>query len=112
MHQSLYTTQFTYKLSNPVTLNFLLGVQNLQGNNIPGLGSQNAVLGGFSLDYRPTKNLHFRVAMQNLPDGAWYSSPGSMNSQRSLFGDRYIKMLDDKPVNDPLYDDLNGIIRP
>jgi len=110
--KSLYAANFTYRLSNPLTLNFVLGMQNLQLNGIPGQGSQNAFLGGFSLDYRPRKNILFRFEMQNVPQGIWPYGGVYPNSYKYMFGDRFIHMIESKHIEDPQYDTLNGPIRP
>lgn len=65
--QSLYATSLTYKFSSPLTLNLILGVQNLKFNNVPGLNSENSLLGGVSLDYRPNRKLHIRLEFQQSP---------------------------------------------
>lgn len=68
--QSLYTARFGYKLSNPVTLSFLLGVQNSRfggsGDNL----NLTSPIGGVQLEYRPSKNFLFRIDVQQSTGSA------------------------------------------
>ena len=99
MFQSLYMSNFSYKLSDPLTLGFVLGMQNLKFNNVPGLNTYNSFVGGVSLDYRPSNNFRFYAAMNFLPDNAMsnfgYSKYNSMFG--SMYSDRYMQMLDHNP---------------
>jgi hypothetical protein len=66
--QSLYATRFGYQLSNPVTLTFMLGVQNSRYsgyNYLP--GNVNSFFGGVALDYTPTDNMWFHLELQHNP---------------------------------------------
>ena len=74
--QSLYATRFAYKLSDPLTLSVLLGVQNNQfAGNIPSQGSSNSILGGFAIDYRPRKDIYIRLEMLKSPGIINYNTP-------------------------------------
>ena len=64
--QSLYAANFAYRLSDPLTLNFTVGMQNLKYNS-PGMGDYTSPLGGVSLDYRPSKNFRFIASFQRGP---------------------------------------------
>ena len=75
---SLYATNLTYQLSNPVTLNLLIGVQNNRIAGMPGVYNQTSLIGGFSFDYKPSKNMHFRLEMYQAPGAGWsMMSPSS-----------------------------------
>ena len=66
--QNLYTTKLGYKLSDPVTLTFLLGFQNTQFSGNQALpGNLNSFLGGFALDYRPRRDIHLHFEMLHSP---------------------------------------------
>ena len=88
--QGLYQSRFRYRLSDPVMLSFLLGVQNLKGNNIPGFNTANSLYGGFALDYRPSRNYLFRIEVQHLPIGYWSSAAYDPYDNFSLYGDRFM----------------------
>ncbi len=90
--QALYQSRFNYRLSNPLTLSLMMGVQNMNGNNIPGFNSENAVFGGFSLDYRPSKNVFFHLEMQHLPAGSYAPAYLSPFGYSQLYSDRYLLM--------------------
>jgi len=66
--QSLYASRFSYRLSDPLTLGLTLGVQNLKYGSVP--TAYNSLIGGFSLDYRPSKNIHLSFGLNSLPYGA------------------------------------------
>ncbi|MBT3233019.1 MAG: hypothetical protein HN356_09400 [Calditrichaeota bacterium] len=83
--QSLYATRLTYKFSNPLTVNLILGVQNSKFNNVPGINSENALLGGISLDYRPSKKLHIRLEFQQSPLSTFSTGGMSGYNSQSLF---------------------------
>ena len=66
--QSLYMTKLGYKLSDPVTLTFLLGVQNNQYSGRLALPSSfNSYIGGVALDYRPHRDVFIRFEMLHSP---------------------------------------------
>lgn len=83
--QSLYATRLTYKFSNPLTVNLILGVQNLKFNNVPGINSENSLLGGISLDYRPTRKLHIRLEFQQSPLTTFSTGGTSGFNSQSIF---------------------------
>ena len=75
--QSLYMTKLGYKLSDPVTLTFLLGVQNNQYSGKQALpGNFNSLLGGVALDYCPSNNLHLRMEVFQSPRYLYLTDPG------------------------------------
>ena len=75
--QSLYLTRLGYKLSDPVTLTFLLGVQNNQYSGKLTLPSNyNSLLGGVALDYRPSRDFHLRLEVLQSPRYLYLSDPG------------------------------------
>lgn len=90
--QALYQSRFSYRLSDPVTLSLMMGVQNLNGNNIPGFNSNNSVFGGFALDYRPSKNVFFHLEMQHLPAGSYTPEYLSPFGYSQLYSDRFLLM--------------------
>jgi len=65
----LYQTHMIYQLSNPLTLSLSLGLQNLKYGDNP--KTQNSIIAGFGLDYKPTKNFHLRLQMQQVPFGSY-----------------------------------------
>jgi len=78
MMQSLYATTVGYRVSDPLSLSFTLG---MTGNRINAGGvptTFNSVVGGARLDYRPTKDLFLRLEF----------SRGPAYSPRDLFGER------------------------
>ncbi len=72
--QSLYMAKIGYQLSNPLTMTFLVGLQN---NQFMGAGVQNMSLtspfGGVMLDYRPTDNTFIHFSMLRAPQQTWQS---------------------------------------
>lgn|GEM_PF-1954075 len=65
----LYQTHLKYQLSNPLTLSLSLGLQNLKYGDNP--VAQNSIIAGFGIDYKPTKNFHLRLQMQQIPFGSY-----------------------------------------
>ncbi|MDP8238728.1 MAG: hypothetical protein P9X24_06540 [Candidatus Hatepunaea meridiana] len=66
--QSLYMTKLGYKLSDPLTLTLLLGVQNNRySGNLAIPNDFSSPVGGFAIDYRPRKNIYFRLEMVQAP---------------------------------------------
>jgi len=84
----LYQTNFLYRLSNPLTLSLSLGMQNLKYSGNP--TSQSSILAGFGLDYRPTKNLHFRVQMQQMPFGSYRNNNLNRNLGSTSLGTNFL----------------------
>ena len=68
---SIYASNFTYQLSNPVTLNFLLGVQGSRIGGVPDYGMKTSLIGGFRLDYHPGNKLHLRIEMNHFPASSY-----------------------------------------
>ena len=73
--QSLYMTKLGYRLSDPVTLTFLLGVQNNQYSGKMNLPSNyNNFMGGFAVDYRPHKDVFIHLEMLHSPGYMYLSN--------------------------------------
>ncbi|MCF7811210.1 hypothetical protein K9N50_09525 [bacterium] len=66
--QSLYTATFGYRLSDPLTLSFLMGYQDsrLAGQSIYP-NNFNSMIGGVALDWRPTHNFQMRIELIQAP---------------------------------------------
>ncbi len=80
--QSIYTARIGYQISNPLSLTFLLGMQNNRfgGNGISNM-SMTAPFGGVMLDYRPSKNVYFHMSILQAPRQTWQDvNNSSMNS--------------------------------
>ncbi len=74
--QNLYATKLGYKLSDPVTLTFLLGFQNSQFSGNRALpGDFNSFFGGFALDYRPRRDIHLHFEMLQSPGYLYLTNP-------------------------------------
>ena len=76
MMQSLYTTRFGYRVSDPLTLTLMLGVMNNQFKgcaNVP--ASYSNFLGGVALDYRPRHDISIHFEVLRAPGLFHYSSP-------------------------------------
>ena len=69
--QSLYATQFRYQFSNPLTMTFVLGLQNSRFGGGDVTGDYSSVLGGIKLDYRPTSNFFINVEFMRSPVQTW-----------------------------------------
>jgi len=69
--QSLYATNIAYKLSNPLTLSIMLGAQNNLLNFSGEPLNYNLLIGGFALDYRPSKDILFRMEFSRNPNRIW-----------------------------------------
>ncbi len=96
--QSLYATNISYKLSNPLTLSIMLGAQNSRFNYGGEPVSYNDLIGGFTLDYRPSRDIFFRLAFYRNPNRMWnediyspqrvwpygYESPGEYIIEQSV----------------------------
>ncbi len=66
--QSLYMASFGYKLSDPLTLTLLMGIQDSRFSGQPGYPqSYSALLGGVALDWRPSDNFHLHMEMLQIP---------------------------------------------
>ena len=77
---SLYASNFVYRLSNPVTLNFTLGIQNNRVGGLPNELNGSSLFGGFKLEYHKDDFL-LRLEMYRVPA---YSS--TLNSPYSALG--------------------------
>ncbi len=64
---SLFAGRFTYRLSDPATLRFVLGFQNTRFGGSPYGSNANSLLGGFEFDYHPTGSLHLSLRMFRAP---------------------------------------------
>jgi len=66
--QSLYTATFGYRLSDPLTLSFLMGYQDnrLAGQSIYP-NSFNSMIGGVALDWRPSHNFQLHIELLQAP---------------------------------------------
>ena len=86
--QSLYSSTAHYRVSDPVSLSFTLGMMGTRynGSGAPAMNSD--LIGGVALDYRPSNNLHFRVEIARVP-GYYglnrYSGADSYFGNQSLF---------------------------
>ena len=70
--QSLYTTRLGYKLSDPLTLTFLFGIQNSRfSSKTFNPGINNSFLGGVALDYKPSRNIFIHIEMLQAPGLNW-----------------------------------------
>lgn len=78
--QGLYATNIGYRLSNPVTLNVMLGAQrtNYMGNS-PLSGNIDSFFGGVSLDYQPSRNFRMNFSVIQAPYSQLYYSNRYMN---------------------------------
>lgn len=77
---TLYASNFVYRLSNPVTLNFTLGIQNNRVGGLPEELNGSSLFGGFALEYRKDDFL-FKFEMQRVP-----TCGSSLNSPYSTLG--------------------------
>lgn len=82
--QSLYASHFTYRLSNPVTLGFILGAANWRtGGAAPDLNTS-ALIGGVSLDWRPSDSFLFHIEMLQAPQARGFGGLGNEVSPSSI----------------------------
>ncbi len=81
--QSLYSTTAHYRVSDPVSLSFTLGMMGTKysGSSAPAISSD--FIGGVALDYRPTNNMHFRVEIARAPT---YYGLNRYTGSNSFFG--------------------------
>ncbi len=65
--QSLYSSTAHYRVSDPVSLSFTLGMMGTRysGSGAPAMSSD--FIGGVALDYRPSNNMHFRIEIAQAP---------------------------------------------
>lgn len=65
--QSLYATNIGYRLSDPLTLTFTLGLAGGRYNfgGVP--ATYNSFIGGARLDYSPSKDVHLRLQFDRVP---------------------------------------------
>jgi hypothetical protein len=72
--QSLYMARIGYQLSNPLTMTFLLGLQNsrFMGAGVPNM-SLTSPFGGIMLDYHPTDDIRFHLSILRAPQQTWQS---------------------------------------
>jgi len=69
--QSLYFTRIGYQFSSPLTVTFLLGMQNNQyGGNLR-QQSLTIPVGGVQLDWRPREDMYFRMSIMRAPSGMY-----------------------------------------
>ena len=73
---SLIASHFAYQISNPLTLSFTVGMLNNRfgGGPYDGLTSSSLV-GGFSLNWRPSDDFFMRFSFQRGPTSALPSTP-------------------------------------
>lgn len=86
--QSLYASTAHYRVSDPVTLSFTLGMMGTRysGSGAPAIS--NDFVGGVALDYRPSRNFHFRVKIVRSPQYYGldpYSGFNALNNSTGLF---------------------------
>ena len=83
--QSLYSSTAHYRVSDPVSLSFTLGLMGTRynGSSAPALSQD--FIGGVALDYRPTNNMHFRVEVARAP---YYYGLNRYTGSNSFFGNR------------------------
>ncbi len=94
----LYATNFRYRLSDPLTIDVMLGLQNLKYSGVPGYDMQNDVIGSFRLDYRPSKNWLFRLEMnRGVYDPYYYRDYSTYYDP--VFGDRFSSMSGSTPAD-------------
>ncbi len=77
---SLYASNFAYRLSDPVTLNFTLGIQNNRVGGLPNDLNGSSLFGGFRLEYHKN-DFMFRLEMYKVPDSGL-----SLNTPYSTLG--------------------------
>ncbi len=63
----LWLTNFSYKFSNPLTLDLAVGA-SLSRSGTRELDAQNLFLESFSLRYRPSENLYFHLMYREVPN--------------------------------------------
>jgi len=74
--RSLYATTIGYKLSDPVSLTFLLGFQNSRYSGNMGIPADyNSFIGGFAFDYRPRKDIYLHFELLQSPRLLYMNSP-------------------------------------
>ncbi|MBM3328678.1 MAG: hypothetical protein FJY67_04275 [Calditrichaeota bacterium] len=78
--QSMYATNMAYKLSNPLTLSLLMGVQNSRISGYGMEGGFSSLVGGAALDYRPSENLFMRLEFVRGP--GYYGPADRFGSRR------------------------------
>lgn len=80
--QSMYTARIGYQVSNPLSLTFLIGMQNNRfgGANLQNM-SMTAPFGGVMLDYRPTDNVSFHMSVMQAPYQTWQNTNNSFFDQ-------------------------------
>lgn len=85
--QSLYSSTAHYRISDPVSLSLTLGMMGTKynGSSAPAMSSD--FIGGVSLDYRPSNNMHFRVEIARGPANYGLNRYSGSNS---FFGDNYL----------------------
>jgi hypothetical protein len=78
--QSLYASRIGYRLSDPLTLTFTIGMANTRFGYGPTYYNTNSLLGGAALDYRPTKDIFFHLEFMHgpglYPSNAYFNSYG------------------------------------
>lgn len=97
--QGYYLNSMTYRFNSPVTMRMRLGVTNnpfaqqAEGGTTGAMGMnslfQNAeFFGGMDLDWRPRDNMLFRLSVDRLPAGMYYS-PYSLYNPWGMYADRF-----------------------
>ncbi len=83
--QSLYSTTGHYRISDPVSFSFTLGMMGTRYNGSGAPALNNDFIGGIALDYRPTNNMHFRIEVARAPS---YYGLNRYTGSSAFFGDQ------------------------
>lgn len=67
MMQSLYASTARYRVSDPLSLSFTLGMVGTRLNAGGAPNTFQSLIGGAALDYHPTKNVLFRLEFARSP---------------------------------------------
>jgi hypothetical protein len=91
MMQSLYATTVGYQLSNPLTLNVTMGLAGTRYNFGGAPMTYNSLIGGATLDYRPSKDVFFRLSFNHGPglyQSSYYDNQAGFSAGAQVFGEK------------------------